>query len=256
MNTIPHLCCAFGTVARALLKPRYKLCKRLCDIGDDRQINKPGAHHLLRIDVDTDDDTPYSVPKDNPFAKADKPQLMSLFGITEQGFTVNKIGSRPEIWAYGLRNPYMFHFDQKSGDLFIADVGQNHWEEINYQPASSKGGENYGWKFNEGSYCPAGYRSRAAPAGRLNIIGFRLARVPRGQRTLDRPQPATLPFRQGFGPGGQRTMGHPAFVARANAPGGRFALLRQMDSEPSEKLDSNRGRCIGSATTGSLPARR
>jgi hypothetical protein len=47
----------------------------------------------------------------------------------------------------------MFHFDQKSGDLFIADVGQNHWEEINYQPASSKGGENYGWKFNEGSYC-------------------------------------------------------------------------------------------------------
>ena len=47
----------------------------------------------------------------------------------------------------------MFHFDQKSGDLFIADVGQNHWEEINYQPASSKGGENYGWKFNQGSYC-------------------------------------------------------------------------------------------------------
>lgn len=105
---------------------------------------------LLRIDVDTDDDTPYAVPKDYPFAKADKPQLMSLFGITETGFTVNKIGSRPEIWAYGLRNPYMFHFDQKTGDLFIADVGQNHWEEINYQPASSKGGENYGWNFKSG----------------------------------------------------------------------------------------------------------
>jgi glucose/arabinose dehydrogenase len=108
---------------------------------------------LLRIDVDTDDDTPYAIPKDNPFAKADKPQLMSLFGITETGFTVNKIGSRPEIWAYGLRNPYMFHFDQNTGDLFIADVGQNHWEEINYQPASSKGGENYGWKFNEAAFC-------------------------------------------------------------------------------------------------------
>jgi hypothetical protein len=54
---------------------------------------------LLRID----DDTPYAVPKDNPFAKADKPRLMSLFGITEQGFTANKIRSRPEIWAHGLR---------------------------------------------------------------------------------------------------------------------------------------------------------
>ena len=108
---------------------------------------------LLRIDVDAPGDEPYTIPKDNPFAKADKAQLMSLFGINEQGFAQNKIGSRPEIWAYGLRNPYMFHFDQKSGDLFIADVGQNHWEEINYQPASSKGGENYGWKFNQGSYC-------------------------------------------------------------------------------------------------------
>ena len=108
---------------------------------------------LLRIDVDTDDDTPYAVPKDNPFAKADKPQLMSLFGINEQGFSVNHIGSRPEIWAYGLRNPYQFHFDPKSGDLFIADVGQNHWEPIYYQPASSKGGENYGWKLQAGSHC-------------------------------------------------------------------------------------------------------
>ena len=43
----------------------------------------------------------------------------------------------------------MFHFDKRSGDLFIADVGQNHWEEINWQPASSKGGENYGWRHNQ-----------------------------------------------------------------------------------------------------------
>ncbi len=108
---------------------------------------------LLRIDVDTPDDKPYDIPKDNPFAQADRPQLMSLFGIDEQGFAKNKIGSRPEIWAYGLRNPYMFHFDQKTGDLFIADVGQNHWEEIDWQPHTSKGGENYGWKHNQGSYC-------------------------------------------------------------------------------------------------------
>ena len=71
------------------------------------------------------------MPKDNPFARADYPQMMSLFGVTEEGFSKIKIGARPEIWAYGLRNPYMFHFDPKSGDLFIADVGQNHWEEIN-----------------------------------------------------------------------------------------------------------------------------
>ncbi|MET0517269.1 MAG: PQQ-dependent sugar dehydrogenase [Burkholderiaceae bacterium] len=108
---------------------------------------------LLRIDVDTPDDQPYAIPKDNPFARADRPQLMSLFGITEQGFAANKIGSKPEIWAYGLRNPYMFHFDRKSGDLFIADVGQNHWEEIDWQPAASKGGENYGWKMNQGAHC-------------------------------------------------------------------------------------------------------
>jgi glucose/arabinose dehydrogenase len=108
---------------------------------------------ILRINVDTPDDVAYAIPKDNPYARADRPQLMSLFGITEQGFTANQIGSRPETWAYGLRNPYSFHFDPKTGDLFIADVGQNHWEEINWQPASSKGGENYGWKFNQGSHC-------------------------------------------------------------------------------------------------------
>ncbi len=53
----------------------------------------------------------------------------------------------------GCAIPYMFHFDAKSGDLFIADVGQNHWEEINWQPRASKGGENYGWKHNMASHC-------------------------------------------------------------------------------------------------------
>lgn len=108
---------------------------------------------ILRINVDTPDDQPYAIPPDNPFARADVPQLMSLFGITEKGFAANQIKSRPETWAYGLRNPYSFHFDRNSGDLFIADVGQNHWEEIDWQPAASKGGENYGWKFNQASHC-------------------------------------------------------------------------------------------------------
>ncbi len=108
---------------------------------------------MLRIDVNTPDDVAYRIPADNPFATAGKDRMMTLFGISEEGFSKIKIGSKPEIWAYGLRNPYSFHFDKATGDLFIADVGQNHWEEIDWQPAKSKGGENYGWKHNQGSHC-------------------------------------------------------------------------------------------------------
>lgn len=83
---------------------------------------------LLRIDVNSGDE--YSIPGDNPF-------------------TENK-NARDEIWAYGLRNPWRFSFDPETDDLYIADVGQNKWEEINYQPAESEGGENYGWNYLEG----------------------------------------------------------------------------------------------------------
>jgi hypothetical protein len=83
---------------------------------------------LLRIDVDGGE--PYAVPPDNPFAEA---------------ATVH-----PEIWAYGLRNPWRFSFDRVTGDLFIGDVGQNSIEEIDFQPAASAGGENYGWSCMEG----------------------------------------------------------------------------------------------------------
>ncbi len=57
------------------------------------------------------------------------------------------------IWALGLRNPWRFSFDRATGDLFIADVGQNAYEEVNFQPASSSGGENYGWRIMEGAHC-------------------------------------------------------------------------------------------------------
>jgi len=85
---------------------------------------------ILRIDVRGDK---YTVPKDNPF--------------------VNRSGARPEIWAYGLRNPWRFSFDRRTGDVFIADVGQNKYEEVNFQPRGSKGGENYGWRVKEADAC-------------------------------------------------------------------------------------------------------
>jgi glucose/arabinose dehydrogenase len=84
---------------------------------------------LLRIDPGLDGG--YSIPPDNPF--------------------IGTANALPEIWAYGLRNPWRFSFDAQTGDLYIADVGQNRWEEVNFQPADSRGGENYGWNFYEGS---------------------------------------------------------------------------------------------------------
>ncbi|MGH9379978.1 MAG: PQQ-dependent sugar dehydrogenase [Thermoanaerobaculia bacterium] len=93
---------------------------------------------LLRIDVDGDDfpedpDRNYAIPPDNPF--------VGVAGLDE-------------IWAYGLRNPWRFSFDRATGDLWIGDVGQNVWEEIDFQPASSAGGENYGWDVLEGGLQP------------------------------------------------------------------------------------------------------
>ncbi|MEZ4668673.1 MAG: PQQ-dependent sugar dehydrogenase [Anaerolineae bacterium] len=84
---------------------------------------------ILRIDVDNG--TPYGIPADNPYAS------VGVF--------------LPEIWAMGLRNPWRFSFDQLTGDLYIADVGQNIYEEVNFQPAGA-GGINYGWNIMEGKH--------------------------------------------------------------------------------------------------------
>jgi len=86
---------------------------------------------VLRIDVDAA--TPYAVPADNPFRATP--------------------GAAPEIWAYGLRNPFRISVDRPSGDLYIGDVGQNRIEEIDVGLASRRGGENYGWNVTEGSQC-------------------------------------------------------------------------------------------------------
>jgi len=87
---------------------------------------------ILRIDSESGV-APYAIPPTNPFAHTP--------------------GARPEIWALGLRNPWQFSFDPPTGDLYIADVGENTYEEIDFQPASSPGGANYGWHVMEGTHC-------------------------------------------------------------------------------------------------------
>ena len=97
----------------------------------------------------------YTIPADNPFADGDIP--INLFGLqgneAEDAFAQLHPTALPEIWAFGLRNPWQFSFDRRTGDLWIGDVGQNFWEEIDMEPAGSGGGWNYGWKFLQGSHC-------------------------------------------------------------------------------------------------------
>lgn len=113
---------------------------------------------LLRLDVESGPDPAtgqaYRIPADNPFAGGTSP--------------------RPEIWALGLRNPWRFSFARATGDLWIGDVGQNEFEEIDMQPAGAAGGWNYGWNILEGDACydaqecapPEGYAPPVAVYGR------------------------------------------------------------------------------------------
>lgn len=107
-------------------------------LGDGGSANDPHKNgqnphvllgKMLRLNVNSDN---YTIPADNPFA--------------------DDADFAPEIWAWGLRNPWRYSFDRATGDLYIADVGQNVWEEVNFQPADSLGGENYGWNGFEGSH--------------------------------------------------------------------------------------------------------
>jgi glucose/arabinose dehydrogenase len=98
---------------------------------------------ILRIDVDHGQ--PYAIPPDNPFANG---------------------GGKPEIWAYGLRNPWRFSFDRQTGDLYIGDVGQDLWEEIDFLPAGSPGGSNFGWNYFEGTHP---YSNQRPPAGNVLV---------------------------------------------------------------------------------------
>lgn len=96
---------------------------------------------ILRIDVtdggnppDCDPDGSYTIPLTNPLADGNG-------------------GNCDEVWAYGLRNPWRLSFDRLTGDMYLGDVGRATWEEVDFQPANSIGGQNYGWNFKEGSYC-------------------------------------------------------------------------------------------------------
>ncbi len=98
-----------------------------------RSVSQDLSNHLgtiLRLDV-TDLNVPYQIPPDNPF--------------------LNTPGAQPEIWAYGLRNPWRMAFDAQTGDLYIADVGEGSREEVNFQPVGQGAGDNYGWPWFEGT---------------------------------------------------------------------------------------------------------
>lgn len=102
---------------------------------------------ILRIGVESGV-SPYAVPTNNPF--------------------VGNTNYAPEIWALGLRNPWRFSFDRSTGDLYIGDVGQGQYEEIDFQPAGSAGGQNYGWRIMEG---PTNYN---VPSGFTNFSALTL----------------------------------------------------------------------------------
>jgi hypothetical protein len=101
------------------------------DPGNNAQNPKTFLGKMLRIDVNADDNSAYTIPPDNPF--------------------VGDENVLDEIWALGLRNPWRNSFDRYTGDFWIADVGQGQREEINFQMANSNGGENYGWRCYEGN---------------------------------------------------------------------------------------------------------
>jgi glucose/arabinose dehydrogenase len=103
--------------------------------GGDPNNNAQNLNQLLGkiLRIDVDHGLPYTIPPSNPFA--------------------TRPGARGEIWAYGVRNPWRFSFDRVTGDLWIGDVGQDAFEEVDFQPATSIGGENYGWRKMEGKHC-------------------------------------------------------------------------------------------------------
>jgi glucose/arabinose dehydrogenase len=118
--------------------------------GNDQPCNSQNANSalgkLLRIDVNVGTPPFYAIPTTNPHYSDGN--LTDPFQLT---------------WAKGVRNPWRFSFDRMTGDLWIGDVGQDAWEEVDVQSHTSTGGENYGWKIMEGFHCGAGGSSGCSP---------------------------------------------------------------------------------------------
>ena len=126
--------------------------------GDGGSGNDPKNHgqdlgtHLAKIlRIDVSSASGYTVPEDNPF--------------------IDQAGAKPEIYAYGLRNPWRCSWDRKTKDFYIADVGQNHWEEVNFLPSGEGKGANFGWRLREGMLAtPKTNVGGTAPAGSVDPI--------------------------------------------------------------------------------------
>jgi glucose/arabinose dehydrogenase/plastocyanin len=143
------------------------------DAYDNAQSRFSLLGKILRIDVDGGSvSQPYGIPADNPFAgpeRYDNPfpgqppggaQVSSDEPESEEGGArvtpkerKNRSPVRAEIWALGFRNPWQYSFDPETGDFYVGDVGAGSWEEIDFQPAGSVAGQNYGWDWLEASHC-------------------------------------------------------------------------------------------------------
>jgi glucose/arabinose dehydrogenase len=146
---------------------------------------------ILRLDPRPSGGRPYTVPADNPF--------------------VGRPGARPEVWAYGLRNPWRFTWDRATGDLWIGDVGQDKFEEVDFRAAGSPAGANFGWNGAEGNHTFKG----GAPPGAV---------APLFEYSHDKG----ISITGGYVYRGQRLTGlQGAYVCGDAASGRLFALVQQ-----------------------------
>jgi glucose/arabinose dehydrogenase len=155
---------------------------------------------ILRIDPSRG--SPYAIPADNPF--------------------VGRSDARGEIWAYGLRNPWRFSFDRETGDLWIGDVGQNAWEEVDLEPAGGGGGVNYGWNRREGAHP---YKGGRAPTGAVDPL-FEYSHADGGVSVTG-----------GYVYRGSRVPGLRGAYLYADYADGKVRAVRQQDGKVIEQAD-------------------